>query len=807
MASFRIRATVLLLLFVLVCSVVQLGSSSPAAAAPIDDDELTDIGPTGPIDRGDDPGTSANGATIRATAAPHKTGAWSSAAPWPLGAIHAIVLPNGKVLTYGITDGKPSYGVNYDIWDPTRGLTPGSHNTLAVQTRTNLFCSAQTVLSTGEVLITGGEENGAPGGAFNHGVNDVNLFNPAGNTLTRLGDAMSYSRWYPTMTTLPNGEVLVHGGRDETKNPTLVPEVYSQVNGWRRLPGAASEGVYGNGRWWYPRSWVAPNGNVFIVTKGDRGMWSLNPNGRGGVTRLGTYPGPTTDNRTPAAMFDVGKILLTQQTGAASVVDINGATPRVTKTQPLDSYRSWSDATVLADGQVLVSGGASRNQQLKYATNQVEIWNPDTGKWTTGPAAQKARLYHSSSILLPDGSVLTSGGGPPGPVTNLNAEIYYPPYLFDQNGSGERATRPQITNVGQLTYGAAASVGVSGAGKVSKVALVRTGSVTHSFDMDQRFMELDFTQSGGQLSVRGPRSANVAPPGQYMLFVFDENGVPSVAKILQLAPSQRPVSNGVQTGSVTLFQGNNAGWIPVAFDRPFNRVPIVSAGAASYSAGKPTMPRIRNVTTTGFELRLDTWRNLTRTHTFETVSFIAAEPGRHQIGDGMLEAGAVTADAQWRQAKFTDGVGRTPVVLPQIASDADPAGATVRLRRTNAGGFQLRLQGNEADERRGRLHGQETVHYLALTPGFGRIDGRKIWTGVTSVSVTNRWKGVRFGRPLATPRIVGADQTAKGADPSILRYSAVTTRTARVRMQEERSYDREIRHGGERVGYVAIGAR
>jgi hypothetical protein len=292
-----------------------------------------------------------------------------------------------------------------------------------------------------------------------------------------------------------------------------------------------------------------------------------------------------------------------------------------------------------------------------------------------------------------------------------------------------------------------------------------------------------------------------------MLFVFDERGVPSVAEILQLAPGQRPVSDRVQTGSVTLPQGTTARWIPVTFERPFDRTPIVSAGAASQQGRAPAMARIRRITTTGFELKLDTWRHLRTRHTFETVSFIAAEPGRHQIGDALLEAGAVTADGRWRQARFADRFERTPVVLPQVASARDRRGVTVRLRRVGSGGFQLRLQGNEVDERRGRRHGQETVQYLALTPGYGRIAGHKVWIGVTSVSVTNRWKGVRFGRTLAAPRVVAAGQTARGADPAVLRYDAVTSRTASVRMQEERSHDQEVRHGRERVGYVAIGAR
>lgn len=805
MLFLRLRVAASSIPLALVCSLMPV--ASPAAdAATVSGDEFTDIGPSGPIDRGDDPGTSA--AAIQQTARPHVTGAWSSAAPWPLGALNAILLPDGKVLTYGVTAGRPSYGFDYDVWDPSRGLSANSHTTLPVHTKTNLFCSAQTVLSTGRVLITGGEENGAPGGGFNDAVNDVNVFDPQTNALTRLADEMSYPRWYPTATTLPNGEVLVHGGRDDqTANPTVVPEVYSAVNGWRRLPGAASQDVYGYGRWWYPRSWVAPDGNVFVVTKGDRGMWSLDPSGRGAVTRVGTYPGPSTDNRTPAAMFDVGKILLTRRDGKASVIDINGAQPTVTETGSLRSYRAWSDATVLADGHVLVSGGASRNQQLDAATRYVEIWNPDTGTWRKGAAAAKARLYHSSALLLPDGTVLTAGGGPPGPVINLNAEIYYPPYLFDEDGSGRLAARPQITSVGDLDYGTSFAVGVAGAQQISKVALVRTGSVTHSFDMDQRFMELEFDQADGRLTVTAPRNARIAPPGRYLLFVFDERGVPSVAEILRLAPVDPHVSAAVQTGSVTLPQGSTARWIPVTFEHPFERLPVVAAGAASSNGGRPVMARVRNVTTDGFELKLDTWPHLRSRHTFETLSFIAAEPGRHQIGDVVLEAGAFTGDGRWRRARFDTELGRTPIVIPQVVSDFDGRAATVRVRRVGAAGFEARLQGNEAAERRGRRHGQETVHYLALTPGRGRIDGRPIWTGVTSVSVTDQWKRIRFGRWLATPRVVAAGQTARGGDPVVLRHDAITSRTARVRMQEERSFDREVRHGAERVGYVAIGAR
>jgi hypothetical protein len=793
---------VLLFAVLIFCSLLSLPPLPAASAAAIDD-----AAPAGPIDRGD----GAAAAAITGGAKAHLNGAWSPVAKWPLSAFHAIVLPNGKVMTYGTDkNGRPSYSFIYDVWDPAAGLSAGSHTTLPVRTATNLFCSAQTVLpGTGQVLITGGEENGLPGGGFNDAVNDVNLYDPASNTMTRLAGSMSHARWYPTMTTLPNGEVLIHGGRDDRDNmrPALVPEVYSAANGWRRLTGAASREVYDAGRWWYPRSWVAPNGKVFIVTKGNRGMYLLDTKGNGAVRRVGTYPKPSTNNTTPAAMFDVGKVLITQADGKAAVIDINGAQPKATKTGSLRSYRAWSDATVLANGEVLVTGGASRSQLLKYATKQAEIWNPKTGKWRAGASASQVRLYHSTAILLPDATVLTAGGGPPGPVVNLNAEVYYPPYLFERDGSGRLADRPRIAEVGAVGWGGSFDVALSGSGSISKVALVRTGSVTHSFDMDQRLMNLRFTQTGSTLRVQAPANRNIAPPGQYMLFVFDEAGVPSVAQIVQLDTTPPATAQAVQTGNLTLAQAKRGQWVTVAFQRPFARIPVLAVGAPSSDHADPVMARIRNITTRGFDIRLDEWGYLDGRHGLETVSYIAAEPGRHSLGGVTLEAGALTGGAAWRTVSFAGSFGRTPVVLPKVVSEFDARPVTVRLKGANARGFQVRLQGEEARERAGRQHPEETLHYIALSTGRGTIGGQPLMVGVTKVDVTERWRGISFGRTFAAPGLLAAGQTAAYPDPVTLRYGALTATGARVRMQEEQSHDRETRHGPERVGWVVIGAR
>ncbi|CAN5906962.1 hypothetical protein BH23ACT10_BH23ACT10_30460 [soil metagenome] len=769
--------------------------------------------PAGPVIEGADSDREVERATdVTGDSDAHEVGVWTDPVEWPLSAIHAIVLPDGKVMTYGTDSaGQELNAFNYDIWDPSKGLTPDSHTTLPVKTSTNLFCSAQTVLPwSGQVMITGGDENGFPGGTQFNSVTDVNLFDPSSQTVTRLADSTSRGRWYPTVTTLASGEIMVHGGRLQRapSTPVLLPEVYHPTNGWRRLTNAESADVYGSGRWWYPRSWVAPNGKVFILSKGTQAMWSLDPRGTGALTQLGTYPGESTSNATPAAMFDVGKILMTTEGGTASVIDINRNTPRVTPTAPLSSYRGWSDATVLANGEVLVTGGASKRQQLDHAVYPAELWNPDTGQWRTGAAASKARLYHSSSILLPDATVLTSGGGPPGPVVNLNSEIYHPPYLYKTDGSGEFAKRPAITDMDTVRHGDSFQVDVGAGQNISKVALVRTGSVTHSFDMDQRFMELDFTQSGDRLTVEGPRNTNVAPPGQYMLFVINQRGVPSMGEIFRLNTVDPPSSTGVQTGNLTITNTAVGGeWITATFPRPFARRPVVTVGGASRNGGDPTMARVRNVTKTGFQVKLAEWDYDDGEHMFETLTYLAAEPGQHTLGGVTVEAGAMTASADLRRVDFSSAFGSAPVVLSQVASDADAAAVTTRLANAGTTGFEVRLQEQEANVKADQRHGDETVHYIALSTGLGELDGQRMKVRRMGVITNHKWRRILFRSRYEDAGLIVAEQTSKGADVVVPRYRRLTDTTAEIQMQEEKSHDGEIVHAKERVGWVVIGAK
>ena len=461
-------------------------------------------------------------------------GSFGAVAGWPLIPIHVVLLPDGRVMSYG-TDGQGNQTgqFNYDVWNPTKGTGSASHLVLPNTTGTDIFCSAQIIVpSSGAVLLTGGDRS--VNGVRNYSADDVNFFDYLRNALYAAPQRMSALRWYPTVLTLANGKVLVLGGRADPTTPVPTPELYSETDGWKTLPAAASNDAYGLRNWNYPRAWQAPNGKVFVATIWG-GTFYMDALGEGSVapTPLNLSEG---DAYLPSVMYAPGKILALRKLNKAVVIDINGATPTATSVTGVGQDRYHASATVLANGQVMVSGGSMVTNEANGVAYQATLWNPGSKAWTAVATAQKMRLYHSVSLLLPDATVLTAGGGAPGPVANLNAEIFTPPYLYKRDGlfSSSLAVRPVIQSAPTaMTWGGTFSAQVNVTG-ISRVTLVKTGSATHTVDFDQRFLALTYTASGTTLAIKAPTNANVAPPGYYMLFVFNSAGVPSVAKIIKL---------------------------------------------------------------------------------------------------------------------------------------------------------------------------------------------------------------------------------------------------------------------------------
>jgi hypothetical protein len=283
----------------------------------------------------------------------------------------------------------------------------------------------------------------------------------------------------------------------------------------------------------YPLSYLLPNGQVFIAAGVDEKSRVLNLTTETWTT-LGVDPASTGTT----AMYRPGKVLATGggTSGAepvqstAATIDLTQPSPAWTLTAAMIEPRYKHSLVVLADGTVLAVGGSSIYSEVSQkGVLDAELWDPDTGSWRRMASEHDLRMYHSTALLLPDGRVLVAGGGRMSPVTDFQtAEIYSPPYLF-------KGPRPTIVSAPVSTsLGTSFAIQTTGAAPIKSVALIRLGSVTHTYDSDQRYVDLAFTQTDNRLEVRSPTSPNVAPPGYYMLFVVNASGVPSVAKIVRL---------------------------------------------------------------------------------------------------------------------------------------------------------------------------------------------------------------------------------------------------------------------------------
>jgi len=448
---------------------------------------------------------------------PAVVGLWSQVLDWPLVAIHMNLMPNGKVLAWD--DHTDATGAA--VFDPsTLGVTAVPFTTA------NLFCSGHSLLPDGRIFVAGGHTS-------NHvGINNASIFDGQTQRWTS-GAKMAVGRWYPTVTALPDGRMLALAGEVNCADcNATVPEVFDPATGtWTRLTGAPLDMPY------YPHVFVLPDGRILVAGSNrlEIPTYALDI-----ATQTWTTVDPIAVHAGSAVMYTPGKIMKSGRgwhtdtptvpaVATTYVLDMTAPSPHWRQTASMAFPRTQHNMTLLADGTVLTIGGGTNSDVFdpNAPVMTPELWDPATEIWTLMAPQQRPRIYHSTALLMPDGRVLSAGGGRWGP-SFLDAQFYSPPYLF-------KGPRPTITSA-PATVGYAANffVGTPDAANISTVTLVRLGSVTHAFNANQRFLKLTFQPTAGGLTVQAPSTANLAPPGHYMVFILNANGVPSVASIVQI---------------------------------------------------------------------------------------------------------------------------------------------------------------------------------------------------------------------------------------------------------------------------------
>jgi len=466
-------------------------------------------------------------------------GEWrTTATPSPVRAAHVALLRTGKVLLVAGSGNDPAAfaagSFKTSLWDPATGTTS------AVATPWDAFCAGHAFLPDGRLLVAGGN-SAYPGPATNNanaGTRKSYIFDPATRRYEAQPD-MAAARWYPTTVALGNGDVFTVGGLDERGLRTSVSQRFRPgTRTWSApvappsalsfMPMYPALHLLGDGRLFYSGA------NVFGNGPAQPGIWNVQTNAWQSV------PGLTDTGRRDQAMSvllppaQAQKVMIlggghqdfpVDALSSTAIVDLSRPNPAYAAARPMDTNKMYVSAVILPDSTVFETGGASTT--IKNGNRPVfsaQIFNPKTSTWAKAASPTVPRVYHSSALLLPAGRVATFGGNPANGF-EMRIEIYTPPYLQDDQ------TRPTVSNAPtEITYGGRYAFNTTQASPLRSAVLVRPEAVTHSMDSDQRLVDLPFTRTATGLSVTVPSNRNLTPPGWYMLFVVDADGVPSVAK-------------------------------------------------------------------------------------------------------------------------------------------------------------------------------------------------------------------------------------------------------------------------------------
>lgn len=320
-------------------------------------------------------GENASGPLASAELFDPATGLWSTVAPLATARYRhtAVLLPSGQVLVaagaVGLDGSAVVTSATAEIYDPTVNTWTSAANLTSARYR-----HAATLLPSGQVLVTGGEDGGIPNEG--NAVPESEMFDPQAGTWTAAGN-MVVPRYRHTVTLLPSGQILAVGGRDEP-------------------------------------IWALPDAEIFDNSVG---AWSFT-----GEPLVRRY-------RHTATALPGGKVLMTAGMNTQDVEDFfasaeiyDEATGTWQATGSMTHGRREHTATRLRNGKVLVVGGLVVDSAV---TSSAELYDPVSGTWDSAGNLAVPRFRHSAT-LLPSGKVLIVGGRPEPTTSTSTVELYDP---------------------------------------------------------------------------------------------------------------------------------------------------------------------------------------------------------------------------------------------------------------------------------------------------------------------------------------------------------------------------------------------
>jgi hypothetical protein len=371
---------------------------------------------------------------------------------------------------------------------------------------------------------------------------------------------MNYKRWYPTLTGLPDGQVLAVSGLDgsgrvlDGQNEIFDPvtKTWTERADLRRYFPT------------YPALFQTAQPNQLFFSGSNAGygpattgrmpgFWNLTDNTFTEVPELrdpdqletsgSTWVGPV-QNQTIMVVGGGGVGESAKSSNRIDLIDLKAPHPRFTKGPGLPEGTRYPNLVTLPDDTTLITGGSKNYRGRNNSDNHnARIYHPDTNTLTYAADPTVGRDYHSEALLMPDGRVITLGSNPlfnadiedQNGVNNAGfnpfeqrIEIYTPPYLF-------HGPRPIITGGPSVVpRGSSAGFTTPDGNAIKTARLIKASAVTHVTNVEQRSVALGITKQNGAVAITVPAQPTIVPPGFYMLFVTSEDGTPSVARWVQV---------------------------------------------------------------------------------------------------------------------------------------------------------------------------------------------------------------------------------------------------------------------------------
>jgi len=556
----------------------------------------------------------------------HILGKVSKPFDWNVTAIHSILLPNYKVMTFGSYAVKKDLednniqlsdnyvlnrnagdhqwahhdvqgGVDINIWDLDKGFKDEAHKIFFKPLVWDAFCSIVRVINDREVLILGGNKEPKLNGPDSQ--KDFVKFDIQENEFNKL-ESFSYPRWYGSIVRDGLDNYYIFGGMDVVNGTySDIPEKISlDNNGVYKvqnvsLPKEKTLNYFSNkdfDEWNYPKSFLLSNGMIFGISYNK--LWLFDPQENkihdvGRIKLNSSINNPrrilvndkvkadshdlmfndqkadhkghqkneiskrkmtilnmsaSVGSTASALMIEKDKVLIIggKQKGeefmsSNEVVQIDLSDPfkpKISNLKSMNYPRSNGNAIILPNGKIFSVGGTALNDR-EFSVFNPEIYSHKLNEWKDLSPIKFRRNYHSTALLLPNGTILLAGGDV------WNAELYYPPYLFekDWNGKTKIADRPEIVSINSAKIdkkNKLLKIKTNKIDEIKKVTLLSTGAVTHAQGSEPKYFEIDFIKKNNNIQFSIPDNKNYIQNGTYLLFLVNNSDKPSDGKIITL---------------------------------------------------------------------------------------------------------------------------------------------------------------------------------------------------------------------------------------------------------------------------------